>query len=149
MNLRRGCHFELVPRLKTISFQTLLSAREKLPLRPDDRIEQLLEHFRVPFDAMRTGKGICHLQRGNLVLWFIEGVLNSVELTTGGQHEASDLVSWGGFDIRTDDLLAWCSGQDILLALRDDQEGGQLWVSPSGALIAIQNHQLWNVTLAL
>lgn len=79
-----------MPRLKTISHRTLLTARYRLPLRPDDQIEHVLERFRVPLHASRVRKGSCSLMRGNLVLWFLSGQLNSPRLT------ASLPTSWTG-----------------------------------------------------
>lgn len=132
-----------------MSLRTLLTAREKLPLRSDDRLEHVLERFHVPFGAIRTGKGVSHLQRNNLVFWFIEGSLDSVEVTTSAQHGLSDLVNWGGFNPFWDDLLGWCAAQGIPVTLMHEEGGGQLWRAPSGALIALQEGRLWNVTLAL
>lgn len=93
-------------------------------------MEPVLERFRVPFGAMRTGKGASHLQRNNLVFWFIEGRLDSVEVLTSAHHGLSDLLHWGGFDPFSGDLLGWCAAQGISLTLT-------------------QEEQLWNVTLAL
>lgn len=112
-------------------------------------MEHVLERFRVPFSAMRTGKGASHLQRNNLVFWFIEGRLDSVELLTSAHHGLSDLLHWGGFDPFSDDLLGRCAAQGIPVTLMHEEGGGQLWKAPSGALIALQEEQLWNVTLAL
>lgn len=136
-------------RLKTLSLRTLLTSRDHVPLRTDDRIEHLLERFRVTFDAARVSKGTCQLQRGNLVLWMHGGTLRSVELTRSPWHEPSDLVDWCGFSMHDGDPLAWCHEQDIILALDREENGGQLWSTPSGALIALQDERLWNITLVL
>jgi hypothetical protein len=137
----------MVPRLKTISLRTLLTARERVPLRPDDRFEHLLERFRIVFDASRVSKSLFQLQRDNLVFWLFEGVLHSVEITA--RHAPSDLVDWCGFDFSSGDLLNWCSGQGIELSLVKEVDEGQLWGSPSGALITMQGGKLWNITLAV
>ena len=146
---RHAWHPQTVPRLKTISLRTLLAARDKLPLRPDDRIEHLLERFQVTFQAGRVSKGIHQLQRGNLVLWIIDGSLHSVELTRSPLHEPSDLVNWCGFSMHADDPLAWCRSCDIALTLDREADGAQLWRTPSGALITMQHNELWNITLRL
>ncbi|WP_221088730.1 hypothetical protein [Deinococcus aquaedulcis] len=106
-----------MPRLKTISLRTLLLARNKLPLRPDDRMERVLERFRLPFDACRVGKHSCYLMQGNLVFWFLSGELRSLELTVA--HEPSDLINWCGFDWvqDRDRLLHWCHAEGIPLDL--------------------------------
>lgn len=144
-----SCHDGSVPRLKTFSLRTLLEAREKLPLRTDDRIEHLLERFQVAFSAGRVSKSVQQLQRGNLVLWFIDGMLNSVELTGSAEHVPSDLVDWDGFAIHSDDLLAWCREQHIPVRLDREAGAAQLWSTASGALIVMQDGALWNITLAL
>ncbi|MVN86180.1 hypothetical protein GO986_05325 [Deinococcus sp. HMF7620] len=138
-----------MPRLKTISLHTLLTVRNKLPLRHDDRIEHVLERFRVPFDASRVGKGVFYLMRGNLVFWFVDSQLSSLELTA--PHEPSDLINWCGFDWvpDRDRLLRWCQAEGIAVTLQKEEDGGQLWQAPSGALIAVQSGQLWNLTLDL
>ncbi|MEF2278760.1 hypothetical protein V3W47_10660 [Deinococcus sp. YIM 134068] len=135
-----------MPRLKTISLRTLLTAREKLPLRPDDRFEHLLERFRVVFDASRVGKDLFQLQRNNLVFWLFEGMLHSIEITVG--HSPSDLVNWCGFDF-SNDILNWCAEQGIELSPMQEADEGQLWMSLSGALIALQGGSLWNITLTI
>ena len=103
----------------------------------------------MPFGAMRTGKGVSHLQRNNLVFWFIEGCLDSVEVLTSAHHGLSDLVNWWGFDPFSGDLLGWCAAQGIPLTLTHEEGRGQLWEAPSGALIALQEGKLWNVTLSV
>ncbi|GBF06500.1 hypothetical protein DAERI_090086 [Deinococcus aerius] len=138
-----------MPRLKTISLRTLLTDREKLPLRPDDRFEHLLDRFRVPFYAGRVGKGLFTLQRENLVLYLRDGVLNSLELTASGFYQPSDLVNWCGFDIIKDNILGWCETQGIELRLVQETEESRLWEAPSGALIAIQGDRLWNIAMSV
>ncbi|MBZ9711840.1 hypothetical protein [Deinococcus multiflagellatus] len=139
----------MVPRLKTISLQTLLLARNKLPLRSDDRMEQVLVRFRVPFDAAATSRVATHLMQGKLVFWFFEGLLNSLELTA--PHEPSDLINWCGFDWAQDRdrLLHWCQVEGIPLDLMVEAGESQLWQSPSGALLSVHERRLWNVTLDL
>ncbi|AKH16270.1 hypothetical protein [Deinococcus soli (ex Cha et al. 2016)] len=112
-------------------------------------MEHVLERFRVPFSAMRTGKGASHLQRNNLVFWFIDGRLDSIEVLTSAHHGLSDLVNWCDFDPFSGDLLGWCAAQGIPLTLMKEEDGGQLWEAPSGALAALQDGQLWNVTLTV
>lgn len=102
-----------------------------MPLRPEDRLEHVLERFRVPFGAMRTGKGVVHLQHNNLVFWFIEGRLDSVEVLTSAHHGLSDLVNWCGFDPFSDDLLGWCAAHGSSLTLTREEDGGQFWETPS------------------
>ncbi|WP_169737032.1 hypothetical protein [Deinococcus pimensis] len=138
-----------MPRLKTLSLRTLLTSRDHLPLRPDDRVEHLLERFRVTFHAGRVSKGWCQLQRGNLVLWLLNGTLHSVELTRSAGHEPSDVVDWCGFSMHDGDPLAWCHEHDIDLSLDREENGTQLWSTPSGARIALQDGRLWNITLVL
>ncbi|AWT36033.1 hypothetical protein GCM10008956_02360 [Deinococcus arenae] len=70
-------------------------------------------------------------------------------MTTSAQHGLSDLVNWGDFDPFSDDLLGWCAAQGIPVTLMQEEGGRQLWKAPSGALIALQEGRLWNVTLAL
>lgn len=148
-SLRRGGHPGMVPRLKTISLQTLLLARNKLPLRPDDRMEHVLERFRLPFDACRVGQHSCYLMQGNLVFWFLSGELRSLELTV--THAPSDVINWCGFDWvqDRDRLLHWCHAKGISLDLMVEEGESQLWQSPSGALLSVHKGQLWNVTLDL
>lgn len=83
------------------------------------------------------------------MLQFQGGTLQSVELTRSPWHEPSDLVDWCGFSMHDGDLLAWCTEHDITLALDWEESGGQLWSTPSGALIAVQDGRLWNITLVL
>lgn len=136
-----------VPKLKTISLKTLLLAKEKLPLRTDDRFEHLLERFRVPFDAYRSGNGFYILQRKNLILWMLNGVLHSVELTASYPFRPSDLVNWCGFDFPKGDILAWCEAEGIDLELAGESEESQLYKSPSGAHISLNRGRIWNITL--
>ncbi|MBZ9749290.1 hypothetical protein K7W42_00280 [Deinococcus sp. HMF7604] len=138
-----------MPRLNTISLRTLLTAREKLPLRPNDRIEHLLSRFRVTFEAGQTRKGVYQLMRGNLVFWLVDGQLSSLELATS--HAPSDLINWCGFDWvpDRDRLLRWCQAEGIPVSLQQEESGGQLWQTPSGAHVAVQGGQLWNITLRL
>lgn len=138
-----------MPRLKTFSLRTLLGVRAKIPLRTHDQIEHLLERFRVTFHIGRVSKGVYQLQRGNLVLWLINGTLDSVELTRSSGHEPSDLVDWDGFAIHSDDPLTWCRNQDIGITLDREEGNTQLWSTSSGALITMQDGELWNITLVL
>ncbi|ADV67052.1 hypothetical protein [Deinococcus maricopensis] len=138
-----------MPRVKTLPLTTLLLDRAKLPLRADDRLEHLLERFRVVFMAARVRQGLAQLQRGNLVLWVRDGLLESLELTSSLHHEVSDLVNWGDFDIHTDDILAWCAQQGIPLRVLHEEDTSQIYQTPSGALIALQDQRLWNITLSV
>lgn len=103
----------------------------------------------VTVGAVRTGKGVVHLQRNTLMFWFIEGRLDSVEVLTSPYHGLSDLVNWCGVDPFSSDLLGWCAVQGMSLTMMHEKGGEQLWETPSGALIAIQEGRLWNVSLTL
>lgn len=143
------CDGGRVARSRTLSIRTLLTARDHVPFRKTDRMERLLQRFGVTFHAAYVSRGTYQLQRGNLVLWLPEGTLQSVEVTASSGHEPSDLVDWEGFPLRGGDPLAWCRDHGVELSLRSDEGGAQLWATPSGALMALQDGQLRNITLAL
>lgn len=134
---------------RNLSIRTLLTSLHHVPFRADDRIECLLERFGVTFHAASVSRGTYQLQRGNLVLWLPGGTLQTVEVTGSPWHEPSDLVDWEGFPVHGGDPLAWCREHDVDLSLRAGQDGAQLCATPSGALMALQDGQLQNITLEL
>lgn len=139
----------MVPKLKTLSLRTLLLDKQKLPLRPDDRFEHLLERFRVVFMASCMSKSTSILQRECLVFWLIEGQLHSLEITPSASEHAADLINWHGFDFPDGDILAWCDQMGIELNLINESDGDQHFKSPSGASITLSYGKLRNITLTI